>query len=148
MSWINSRMWYCSQQSGSIWDIISNVRGEKCLLWIRISNNTESTFHANAKTFTAVFFWGVFFCFFFNCSIIWNNAGILSIGCLGTNFDEILIEFLTLSFKKMRLKVSSTKWRPFCLGLNVLNYLIVALCGEWCQIMTLSGIVFQQNPIV
>ena len=53
--------------------------------------------------------------------IIWNNAGILSIGLLGTNFSEILIEILTFSFMKMRLKVSSAKWRPFCLGLNVLN---------------------------
>ena len=56
-------------------------------------------------------------------AIIWNNAGILSIGLLGTNFSEILIEILTFSFKKMRLKVSSAKWRPFCLGLNVLSQL-------------------------
>ena len=54
-------------------------------------------------------------------TIIWNNAGILSIGFLGTNFSEILIEILTFSFKKMPLKVSSAKWRPFCLGLNVLK---------------------------
>ena len=55
-------------------------------------------------------------------AIIWTNAGILLIGCLGTNFSEILIEILTFSFKKMRLKVSSAKWRPFCLGLNVLMF--------------------------
>ena len=54
-------------------------------------------------------------------AIIWNNAGILSIGLLGTNFSEIWIEILTFSFKKMRLKMSSVKWRPFCLGLNVLT---------------------------
>ena len=36
------------------------------------------------------------------------------LGLLGTNFSEILIEILTFSFKKMRLKVSSAKWRPFC----------------------------------
>ena len=54
-------------------------------------------------------------------AIIWNNAGILSFGLLGTNFSEILIEILTFSFKKMRLKVSSAKWWPFCHGLNVLN---------------------------
>ena len=46
----------------------------------------------------------------------------LLIGPLGTNFSEILIEILTFSFKKMRLKVSSGKWRPFCLGLNVLSH--------------------------
>ena len=54
-------------------------------------------------------------------AIIWTNAGLLLIGPLGTNFNEILIEILTFSFKKMRLKVSSAKRRPFCLGLNELN---------------------------
>ena len=54
-------------------------------------------------------------------AIIWTNAGLLSIGPLGTNFSEILIEILTFSFKKMRLKVSFVKWRPFCIGLNVLT---------------------------
>ena len=53
-------------------------------------------------------------------AIIWNNAGILLIRHLGTNFNEILIKILTFSFIKMRLKVSSAKWRPFCIGLNVL----------------------------
>ena len=54
-------------------------------------------------------------------AIIWTNAGILFIGPLGTNIGEIFIKILTFSFKKIRLKVSSGKWRPFCLGLNVLN---------------------------
>ena len=53
-------------------------------------------------------------------AIIWTNAGILLIGPLGTNFSENIIEILTLSFTKMRLKVSSAKWHPFSLGLNVL----------------------------
>ena len=53
-------------------------------------------------------------------AIIWTNAGILLIGPLGTNFNEIFIEIPTFSFMKMRLNVSSVKWRPFCLGLNVL----------------------------
>ena len=118
-------------------------------------------------------------------AIIWTNAGLLLIGPLGTNFNEILthwgrdkmdaisqttfsnpfssmkmhelrlrfhwslfatshylnqwwlvcwriyaslglnelIEILTFSFKKMRLKVSSAKRRPFCLSLNLLNRL-------------------------
>ena len=54
-------------------------------------------------------------------AILWTNAGLLLIEPLGTNFSEILIEILTFSFKKMHLKVSSAKRRPFCLGLNVLN---------------------------
>ena len=53
-------------------------------------------------------------------AIIWTNDGILSIGPLGTHFGEILSETRTFSFKKMHLKISSGKWRPFCLGLNVL----------------------------
>ena len=52
---------------------------------------------------------------------IWTNAGLLLIGPLGTNFSEILIEILASSYKKVRLKVSSAKRRPFCLGPNVLN---------------------------
>ena len=53
-------------------------------------------------------------------AIILTNAGILLIGPLGTNFNGILIEIQTFSFKEVRLKLSSAKWRPFCLGLNVL----------------------------
>ena len=54
-------------------------------------------------------------------AIIWTNAGILLIGTLGTKFNEILSEIHTFSFKKIHLKISSAKWRPFCLGLNVLR---------------------------
>ena len=55
-------------------------------------------------------------------AIIWNKAGILLIWPLLTNFSEILIANHTFSFKEMHLKISSGKWRPFCLGRNVLNY--------------------------
>ena len=55
-------------------------------------------------------------------AIIGTNAGISLIWPLGTNFSEILIGIQTFSFKKMYLKMSSAKWRPFCLGLNVLIY--------------------------
>ena len=54
-------------------------------------------------------------------TIIWSNDGILLMGPLGTNFSEILIGIQIFSFKKMHLKMSSAKWRPFCLGLNVLT---------------------------
>ena len=60
-------------------------------------------------------------------AIIWTNAGILLIGPLGINFSEILIKIITFLFKKMRLKVSSAKRRPFCFGLNVLRATL--LCG-------------------
>ena len=54
-------------------------------------------------------------------AIIWTNAGILLIRTLGTNFSDFLTEIRAFSFKKMHLKMSSGKWRPSCLGLNVLN---------------------------
>ena len=54
-------------------------------------------------------------------AIIRTNAGILLIRPLGTNFSEFLVEIIIFSFKKMRLKVSSAKRRPFCLGLNELS---------------------------
>ena len=56
-------------------------------------------------------------------AIIWTNAGILLIGPLETNFIDILVGIQTFSVKKMHLKMSSAKWRPFCLGLNELNKL-------------------------
>ena len=61
-------------------------------------------------------------------SDIWTNADIVLIWPYETNFSEILIEILTFSFTKISLKVSSAKWRPFCLGLNVLSkvYIITA----------------------
>ena len=63
-------------------------------------------------------------------AIIWTNAGIFLIGPVGTNFNEILIKIYTFSFRKMHLKMSSGKWRPFCLGLNVLRVTLLAL-GRW-----------------
>ena len=77
-------------------------------------------------------------------AIIWTNAGILLIRPLGTNFNEMLFEILTFSFMKMRLKVSSAKWRPFCPGLNMLReslsldpvvfrYLFFAVVMHWTQ---------------
>ena len=53
-------------------------------------------------------------------AIVWTNAEISLIGSLGTNCSEMLTAIHTFSFKKMHLKLSSGKWRPFCLGLIVL----------------------------
>ena len=75
-------------------------------------------------------------------AIIWTNDGIMLVGLLGRNFGEILIEILTFSFKKMRLKVSSAKRRPFCLGLNVLRTCFMqnfwvhnwnSFCSDFCS---------------
>ena len=51
------------------------------------------------------------------------NDDLLSIGHLETNFSEIVFEIITSSIKELRLNMSSGKWQPFCLGLNVLKAL-------------------------
>ena len=66
-------------------------------------------------------------------AIIRTNAGILLIGPPGTNFSEILIGIQIFSIKIMQLKMASAKWRPFCLGLNVLK------CHQ-CTIVLCYGI--------
>ena len=60
-------------------------------------------------------------------AIIRSNAGILLIRTLGTNFSEILSKIHTFSFKKVHFKMSYAKWRPFCLGLNVL----IPFSNQW-----------------
>ena len=55
-------------------------------------------------------------------AIIWNNAVILLIGPLRPNFSEMLIKIHSISFKKMRLTMSSGKRWPTFIGLNVLIY--------------------------
>ena len=57
-------------------------------------------------------------------AIVWTNAGMLLIGTLGINFSETLIAIYPISFRKMYLKLSSGKWRPLCLGLNVLSNMV------------------------
>ena len=53
-------------------------------------------------------------------AIIWTNGGISLFGTWGLNCNEIFIKTQQVAFKEVRLKMSSGKWRPFCLGLNVL----------------------------
>ena len=61
-------------------------------------------------------------------AIIWTNAWILLIRPSGTNFSKILIAIDVFSFKKMHLKMSSAKWRPSCIGLNVLSVIAFVEC--------------------
>ena len=64
-------------------------------------------------------------------AIIWTNAGMLLIGPFGTKFSKISIEIVRVSFNKIRLKGSSAKWSPFCLGLNELRHLIGSVLTYW-----------------
>ena len=45
----------------------------------------------------------------------------LSLGPLGLNSGEILMEIQIFSFKKMRLKMLSAKWQPSCIGPKVFD---------------------------
>ena len=78
-------------------------------------------------------------------AIIWTNAKILLIGPLGTNFNEILIEIHTFLFKKMHLKMSSGKWRPFCLGLNVLSLSFLWVSVFWLILVAPSASVLTMH---
>ena len=83
-------------------------------------------------------------------AIIWTSAGILLIGSLGTNLNEILIEMHIFSFKEIHLKMLSEKCRPFCLCFNVLREVSVwsllqlshysAVCQGWGQFLFFNSI--------
>ena len=78
-------------------------------------------------------------------AIIWTNAGMLLIGPLGTNFSEILIEIHTLQIKKMHLKMSSGKWRPFCLKETGQYHDCWWPCSLCCQVISWHGINYPQT---
>ena len=73
-------------------------------------------------------------------AIIWTNAGIFLIRTLGMNLSEMLIKIHTFLFTKMHLKISSAKWRPFCLGLNVLK-------AEWLHVSVYRGTFYCFNTV-
>ena len=55
---------------------------------------------------------------------------------LESNFSEFLLEIHIFSFEKMHLKMSSGKWRPFCLGLNVYGWCISVLNTSYGKLIT------------
>ena len=63
-------------------------------------------------------------------AIIWTNDGILLTWTLGTNFSEIFSEIYAFSFKKMHLKMSSAKWRPFFSASMCFNIIVKPLTGR------------------
>ena len=54
-------------------------------------------------------------------AFIWTNYGLLSIGLLQTYFSGNIIKIHQFPLTKMHVKMSSAKWRPSCLGFNVLT---------------------------
>ena len=73
-------------------------------------------------------------------AIIWTSAGVLLIGPLGTNFSDILTRIPPFSYKKLHLKMSSWKWRPFCLSLNVLTTKSMNHAHNSWNILQLEGV--------
>ena len=76
--------------------------------------------------------------------IIWTNTEILFIGPLRTKFNQILIEIDIFSFKKMHLEKLSGKWRPFCLGPNVLTHIQRQSCTCSVTLWLYTGSQFVQ----
>ena len=56
---------------------------------------------------------------FRNQTTIWINTDLFSVGTLGTNLSEISTKIQTFTSNYLHL-MSSAKWWPFCLTLNVL----------------------------
>ena len=68
-------------------------------------------------------------------AIISTNAGLLSIGPSRTYLSETLIKIQQFQLKKMHMKISSEKWRPSCLGINVLRLEVLQyLMRSWLRL--------------
>ena len=61
-------------------------------------------------------------------------------------FQWNLFKIRRFSFKEMHLKMLSAKWRPFCLGLNVLHVWMELFWYQWC--IFLSQIRYQCGRIL
>ena len=71
-------------------------------------------------------------------AIIWTNERLLPTSW-GTNFMGIVFEIEKFSFRKMHLKMTSTKWRSFCPRLNELSH--------YC-LVTPYGIMGSFSPLI
>ena len=58
-------------------------------------------------------------------AIIWTNAHLLS----GMHFSEMWNEIDIINFLIMYMKISSAKWKSFCLSLNLINMSLTYFCG-------------------
>ena len=60
-------------------------------------------------------------CRLFSAKPLPANVDLLLIGPLRTNLRKNMIGIQIFLFKKIHLKMSSAKWLPFCVDLNVLT---------------------------
>ena len=78
-------------------------------------------------------------------AIVWSNAGILLIGHIGKNFNEILIEIHIFSFEEIHSKISSGKWhvflsRPPCVKHIILRPNEVSKPWNWASSTGLTAV--------
>ena len=79
-------------------------------------------------------------------AIIWTDAGILLIRPLGTNFNEILIEINTFSFKTNPFESVVPKRRPFCFGLNVSNIMFI-FDQHCCSFAAMTPVKYEYDSV-
>ena len=72
-------------------------------------------------------------------SVILANAG-LFLMVPETNLSKIRIKIQQISLTEMNLKMTSAKWRPLCLGLNVIWTQII----KWCAFQTFYSILIDE----
>ena len=75
-------------------------------------------------------------------AFIWTNAGILLILTWGQISVKSCAKFIYIIYvyKKMHLKMSSAKWRQFCLGLNMLTNRVAYFTWWRHQMETFSAL--------
>ena len=72
----------------------------------------------------------------------WNLPGASELTYRSHDLNQILIEIHTFSFKKMHVKMSSAKWRPFCPGLIVLRRRLKQTCPGTTTRLQMSYVKF------
>ena len=76
-------------------------------------------------------------------AIYWSALWLSLAGTFDIHFSAFCIKILEFSFNKMHLKMSSTKWCLFCLGLNVLMNL-----GLWYDLFQITGFPWWSNEAI
>ena len=85
-------------------------------------------------------------------SITRTNAGLLSFGLLGTNFNEIQTRILSFSFKKIHLKLSSAKMAAILSRGRWVDDMVGNVASsplpEWPLILSCTWLVYRYVMIV
>ena len=126
--WIQSLIYYlhCDcftlliRYNGFYYIDILYAGNDNCILLHRKSNPLQMIFHTNYVCRTVRPYVSDMWVTALRQTITWNNAGLSSIKSLETKLSETGIKVRNFSTKMIHLDVTSTKWRLFCLGFNLL----------------------------